>query len=322
MIKEPIQVDRTPQHKVTVASMMLPDNIYQPPPELISSDAGSACTVERKTKKRRGKALLKLILCTGTSYNDAAMEEDEESVVSEPECTTMQLPPVPTRATIVMRSSRLNQPAIRVQRGHFAAENLDIEHSSNGLDIWNGNAAIQIQPPQPEQRGPPPVLPREELPVANLSGLRVTSKSGRGVVTIDGGQLTLKDSSVYDCAATGVYIGGRGTQASLSTSDVLRNGLGSRGRARRNGGIARNHSGIYLEQGVAEILDCNVSNNTLTGITAVSTDNATLLLRDSDLQGNGSFQLEIPSRNARGITMQQNRLESSGTGRIRAILDN
>ena len=322
-MKESIKIDREPSHKVSVVSMSLPSNIYQPPPSLPSSETDPVNTiVENQRTTRRAKGLMKFIRCTGAAHNDVHIDDDEESVASESDNVLWTVPQPLTRATLVLRSRRLNEPAIRVQRGQFAAEGIDIEHSSQGLDIWNGNAAIQIQPPQPEQDGSPPVLPTEELPVARLSGMRVTSRSGRGVVTIDGGQLTMKTSRVHQCAATGVYIGGRGTRAVVSQTDVVRNGLGSQGNARRNGGIARNHSGIYLEQGVADIIDCNVSNNTLTGITAVSTENSTLLLRDSDLQGNGSFQLEIPSRNSRGITMQQNRLESSGTGRPRAILGN
>ncbi|KAL7564357.1 hypothetical protein ACA910_001510 [Epithemia clementina (nom. ined.)] len=323
-IKETIKVDRTPAHKVSVESMTLPTNTFQAPPELIATNTSPVDSDgDQQRKKRRGKGLLKFILCTGAAYNNAAIDEDDEqSEDSENDSAMVQMPRLPTRATIVLRTRRMNEPVIRVQRGQFSAQNLNIEHSSHGLDIWNGNAAIQIQPPQQDQEGPPSELPQNELPVANLRGLRVTSRSGRGIVTIDGGQLVMNDSHVYECAATGVYIGGRGTRATVTTSDVVRNGLGSRGNARRSGGIARNHSGIYLEQGVAEILDCNVSNNTLTGITAVSTDNATLVLRDSDLMGNGTFQLEIPSRNARGITMQQNRLEASGTGRTRAALEN
>jgi hypothetical protein len=59
-------------------------------------------------------------------------------------------------------------------------------------------------------------------------------------------------------------------------------------------GIARGHSGIYLEQGEVQIRNSTVVNNTLTGVSVVSPDNATLELSHSMLAGNGTFQLELP----------------------------
>lgn len=72
----------------------------------------------------------------------------------------------------------------------------------------------------------------------------------------------------------------------------MRNGNGN---SRHRRGIARGHSGIYLEQGHAHIKDCNVSQNSLTGISAVSSENAILNLEESDLVANGTFQLEMPA---------------------------
>eukprot|EP00522_Entomoneis_paludosa_P015589 CAMPEP_0172446726 /NCGR_PEP_ID=MMETSP1065-20121228/6265_1 /TAXON_ID=265537 /ORGANISM="Amphiprora paludosa, Strain CCMP125" /LENGTH=670 /DNA_ID=CAMNT_0013197915 /DNA_START=9 /DNA_END=2021 /DNA_ORIENTATION=+ len=320
-LKESLDIGHSPQQKFSISTMKLPDNVFLSPADLIDRTGGSATSSPRR--KRRGQGIMKFIMCTAASYNDAAVEDESVcSEISELDGSSL-LFPVPqraTRATLVLRTRKQNEPVFRVRQGHFNATNLNIEHYSGGSDIWNGNAAIQIQPPQPDQEGPPPPLRRDLLPVAQLTGLRVTSRTGRGVVTIDGGQLTCTQTRVYDCAATGIYVGGRGTRARVVETDVLRCGLGSRSSSRRNAGIARGHSGVYLEQGVVDIIDCNVSNNTLTGITAVSNENSTLNLTDSDLLGNGSFQLEIPSRNARGIHMRQNRLESQGTGRIRATL--
>lgn len=319
-LAETLRIGNKPQQKISIATMKLPDNIFESPIELVEGHAGNVRTIQ---STRKAPSFLKYMMCTSASYNDATLEEG--SVGSDAEdndnsSLVMSVPLRPLRATLVLRTRKQNEPAIRVQHGHFSAVNLNIEHSSYGTDIWNGNAAIQIQPAQPDQEGPPLVLRRDLLPVAKLKGLRVTSQTGRGIVTIDGGQLTCQRVRVHDCAATGIYIGGRGTRALVQETDVLRNGLGSRQNGRRSQGIARGHSGIYLEQGVADILDCNVSNNTLTGITAVSNENSTLTLSDTDLVGNGSFQLEVPSRNARGINMRQNRLESHGTGRVRAPL--
>ena len=58
------------------------------------------------------------------------------------------------------------------------------------------------------------------------------------------------------------------------------------------------HAGVYLEQGHAEIVDSNVSSNTLTGVSAIGPENVVLNLRRSDLVSNGSIQLEMPPPSA------------------------
>lgn len=103
-------------------------------------------------------------------------------------------------------------------------------------DIWNGNAAIQIQPPL-GPNGDPIDVP---APTVILDRVDVTSSSGRGVVNIDGGHVTISSSFIHDCAATGVYVGGSGSQATLEKTDVLFNGKGNK-RNRR--GITPGHSG-------------------------------------------------------------------------------
>mmetsp|Transcript_3256 Transcript_3256/g.6807 ORF Transcript_3256/g.6807 Transcript_3256/m.6807 type:complete len:703 (+) Transcript_3256:221-2329(+) len=321
-LKETLKIGRSPQQKLSIATMKLPSNIFPSPLDICETPGGMEMPKQRN--KRKSPAFLKFIMCTAAAYHEGAV--DDESLCSEmseldnnSSPLVMPIPQRPTRATLVMRTRKQNEPVINVSTGQFSATNLNIEHAANGTDIWHGNAAIHIQPEQNED-GPPPLLRRDLLPVAHLSGLRVTSRTGRGIVTIDGGQLHCQRTRVYDCAATGIYIGGRGTRARVQQTDVLRNGLGSRGTSRRNAGISRGHSGVYLEQGVADIIDCNVSNNTLTGITAVSNENSTLNLSDSDLLGNGSFQLEIPAEISRGVNMRQNRLDGQGTGRIRAAL--
>ena len=126
--------------------------------------------------------------------------------------------------------------------------------------------------------------------------------------------------SVHDCAATGIYVGGPGSRANIEATDVVRNGNGNT-RARR--GIPRGHSGVYLEQGNARIFDCNISNNSLTGISAVSPDNAILNLEETDLVQNGTFQLEMPPLGSiarRESITQDNRLAAFGLTRARSGL--
>ena len=81
--------------------------------------------------------------------------------------------------------------------------------------------------------------------------------------------------------------------------------------------------GIYIEQGDASIVDCNVSRNSLTGISAINSDNAVLNLEDSDLCSNGTFQLEMPALGSvafRNSVTTNNTLSPSGNGRSRSIL--
>ena len=75
------------------------------------------------------------------------------------------------------------------------------------LDIWNGNAALQIQPPNGPDGQPLMML---TPPTAVLDHVEVSSVSGRGIVNIDGGNVVIKNCYVHDCAATGVYVGGPG----------------------------------------------------------------------------------------------------------------
>ncbi len=42
---------------------------------------------------------------------------------------------------------------------------------------------------------------------------------------------------------------------------------------------------MYVENGLAAIKDCNISGNALTGISAISTDEARLHIEDSDVRG-------------------------------------
>lgn len=221
---------------------------------------------------------------------------------------------VNNRAILVLTTRRHNEPLLRVRQGCLTIRNVDLRHGSFGNDIWNGNSAIQIQP----TLGPsddPIDLP---VPMVTLDRVDVTSSSGRGVVNIDGGYVKISRSYIHDCAATGIYVGGSGSRATIEQSDVIYNG---KGNTRNRRGIAAGHSGIYLEQGRASILDCNISRNTLTGISAISASNALLSLQESDLVSNGTFQLEMPDVGTtayRNSVTLNNNLASSGRGRSRS----
>jgi hypothetical protein len=71
-----------------------------------------------------------------------------------------------------------------------------------------------------------------------------------------------------------------------------------------------------LEQGKASIRDCNISRNSLTGISAVSPHNSVLDLEASDLVANGAAQLEVP----RGFSAESHHnMEFTRNNRLSAI---
>mmetsp|Transcript_89729 Transcript_89729/g.134483 ORF Transcript_89729/g.134483 Transcript_89729/m.134483 type:complete len:301 (+) Transcript_89729:2-904(+) len=270
-------------------------------------------------KRRKSSARFRGIL----SCRNIDVEESEEEMLPDFEEAPSSLSSSTrsnagaNRAKLVLRTRRHNEPIVRVRQGCCVLKNLDLCHISHGVDIWNGNAAIQIQPPVGPDDQPMMVLP---APTAILDGVDISSASGRGIVNIDGGHVTIKKCYVHDCAATGIYVGGPGSRATIEQTDVVRNGNGNTQHRR---GIARGHSGIYLEQGHAHIKDCNISRNSLTGISAVSPDNAILNLEESDLVSNGTFQLEMPAAGTnafRHSSTQNNNMAPAGLARARSGL--
>ena len=268
-LSEPLSIHASHGARIVVETMQTPKNTYTPP---VVTTAVTAEPLRKRPKKLRNMLRLKM------SSEAILMDETERSDVSSVDSN----PEPPKHATLVLRSRRSDQPAVLVRHGMVLLKGVRIQHSSSGSDIWNGNAAVQVQPRS-----------RRHRPVAYLERVHVSSSSGRGIVAIDGGSIFLQESAVENCAATGVYIGGHGSRAALSGCDVVGNGVGN------HRGIARGHSGIYVEQGRARIVDSNISRNTLTGISVVSHENARLYMENSDLIDNGTFQLEWPPLGSR-----------------------
>jgi hypothetical protein len=199
------------------------------------------------------------------------------------------------RATLVFQTRKKNKPLIHVQQGLLNLNNLNLVHYSSGADIWRGNAAMQIQPQCSLVNGQlvPIINPFMRQPIAVLSNVDVTSRSGRGVVAVDGGKVIAKKSCVHHCAATGFFVAGVNSEATVEQCDIIFNGCGNRLSSR---GIARGHSGIFVAQGYARVLDSNVSNNTLTGITpAQSVANVVIMhIENSELIENGVTPRMLP----------------------------
>ena len=291
-LKQAIDIQAIPGVTIYLGTVDLPRNLYQPvrhvteimeqplPLSLPESEANNG-------SRKRASSFLNLFNCKRQVPSEETDVEETDYTDDWRDNGNFMPTTEPKHATMILRSRRNNEPVVRVRQGVVYMRNIEIQHNSLGLDIWNGNAAVQIQPPLGEDDQPIHVEPR---PTAFLESVHVSSQTGRGIVNIDGGKVILRNSAVTDCAATGVYVGGPGSHAIIETSDVIRNGVGNRIRR----GIARGHSGIYLEQGIACIRNSNVSSNTLTGISVVSPDNAFLTLEGSTLMNNGTYQLELP----------------------------
>ncbi|CAB9512307.1 expressed unknown protein [Seminavis robusta] len=200
-------------------------------------------------------------------------------------------------ASLLLQTRRRNKPLIHIAAGHVTLRKLRLGHYCGGFNLWNGNAAVQIQPIVP----PPPannlLLEPEQptaLPSATLQEVEVISHSGRGVVINDGGNVTIAKSYIHDCAATGIYVGSHDCDLTLEYSDLIANGHGNQLAASvRASGVSRGHSGFYLENGNASLRQVNISNNSSCGI-SVSSSESKLLLDHSDVVANGhANQVEV-----------------------------
>lgn len=321
-LREAMVVQSVNDAVVTIETMEVPQCGIPEPKEDVSTceDMGSKSPAKRALKK--AAKMRQRLSCRSVSVVDmAAMEEgaaEDSSNSNDDESggSSHPLGPESARASVILRTRKHNEPIVRVRQGTIKFVNVSLIHNSTGIDIWNGNAAIQIQPHLGPDDRPAPTLQR---PRAILEKVEVTSKSGRGIVNIDGGLASIKQCYVHDCAATGIYVGGPGSDAVIEASDVVRNGNGNRSRR----GIARGHSGIYLEQGNAQVRDCNISRNSLTGISVVSVSNAVLNLEASDLVANGSVQLEMPPTGSvarRNSLTRNNNVATRGIARTRSGL--
>ncbi len=76
---------------------------------------------------------------------------------------------------------------------------------------------------------------------------------------------------------------------------------------------------MYVENSLATIKDCNISGNTLTGISAISTDEARLHIEDSDVWGNRLDQMELPSPTSGRSINRNNTIASVRVGLPRSM---
>jgi len=117
------------------------------------------------------------------------------------------LSPFFNQATIILKTKKKDAPIIHVTQGTIKISKVSMIHNCNGVDIWNGNTVVQIQPQFYNNR---PIKPRHphKMPNAIIEESTISSTSGRGIVAIDGGAVTVRKCLITKCAATGIYVGG------------------------------------------------------------------------------------------------------------------
>ena len=156
------------------------------------------------------------------------------------------------------------------------------------------------------------------------------------IVATRGAKLWLRDSTVHDCAATGVYVGDAGSFSLIQSSNIIRNGFGTRisntpGRMEtvtnsQNGlgehtihstsnqesyledgdtvheRVPPGHSGVYVESTGSIIDNCLLAGNSLTGLSVVR--GGSVKVKGSDLIDNGDEPLTFEEMNDMLLDLQ------------------
>ena len=190
-------------------------------------------------------------------------------------------------AIAFLSSTAMNEACIHIRGNNVRAsiKNVQILHSVRGNDLWSGNSAIFC----------------EDGAQVSIHGCKITSESGRGVVLLRGSQMTMSNSTIADCAATGCYVSDVGTTLTLTSSNIVRNGTGSR-RSYSIASLANftefvdvvppGHSGLYIESATSVIKDCLISGNALTGVSVVRNGSVRISKCDLTQNGEGAAAIE------------------------------
>ncbi|GMI14402.1 hypothetical protein TrLO_g2419 [Triparma laevis f. longispina] len=182
-------------------------------------------------------------------------------------------------------------PLIFVKRGTVTFDNLDLRHGSRGTNIWGGQACVHVKPVSSSLHS---------RPRAQFNSCGIFSSTGRGIVVIAGSAF-LRECDVSDCAATGVYVGsnGHGEDAAIAgiyKSSVNRNGQGHDPSLNNQFGeyVNRGHSGVYVQDGSAYVIDSEVSENTYTGISGSSLYGCRIVSFYNKLDDNEPSAIQLP----------------------------
>lgn len=187
------------QPKATLPILEIPESItvWVRPGQYEVAEAIGISTLRRTTQVR----IKRMEVPKGRVYchsDEAEVEASLELKGSEDEANEVFVNDV----IIESKTKRRNEPLIRVFRGQLVLARVALEHYSPGVDIWNGNAAIQIQPAI-ESSPIPFVMPTVPEASAVLNRVDVRSYSGRGIVAVEGGHVYMEDCHVHHCA--GMY---------------------------------------------------------------------------------------------------------------------
>jgi hypothetical protein len=155
---------------------------------------------------------------------------------------------------------RKNESVVEVEESctYVSLQNLVLLHYAEGTDLWHGNSAVYCH---------------GDLTHTHFDGCSIQSDSGRGIVISNGAQVIVTRSTIHDCAATGIYLGGDESSLDIITSNILRNGFGRNDNDERprTPTVQAGHSGLYIEAANAEIRNTLVAENCLTGLSVVPT---------------------------------------------------
>lgn len=235
------------------------------------------------------KRILRKSSCLPASFTVSADSIDSHTATMEFQGEHTLLCPIDEghrlrRAKLILKSPKQNKPLFLVQEGLLHLKNIDLCHYSSGADIWRGNAALQLQPYVEPHLAATVVAIRQ--PTAVLTNVDIVSHSGRGIVAIDGGKVTAKKCRIHHCAATGLFVSGFASEATVEDCDIVSNGFGNHLSSR---GVPPGHSGIFVSTGCVRIIHSNVSHNSLTGVTPAQSNNLSEVhIVTSTLIGNGT----------------------------------
>ncbi len=143
---------------------------------------------------------------------------------------------------------------------------LKILQHPKDMDIWNGNAAVQVQVTFGRNGCPLWICTPQSRPTADMIDCAVTLLSRRGLISPS----TMACCHIQDCNLHGSAICWQllwAAMVSLSMmvqTNVVDNEAGNVLDPCQ--GMARGHSGVYLERGLCRILNCNISWNLSVGI--------------------------------------------------------
>jgi hypothetical protein len=177
-----------------------------------------------------------------------------------------------------------NESVVEVEESctYVSLQNLALLHYSEGTDLWHGNSAVYCH---------------GDLTHTYVDGCSIQSDSGRGIVISNGAEVIVARSTIHDCAATGIYLGGDESSLDIITSNIIRNGFGRRpletadDEQPRTPAVQAGHSGLYVEAADAEIRNTLVADNCLSGLTVVR--DGTVKFCHNTFVGNGGDPVVI-----------------------------